>query len=191
MSELNNKYQKGKIYRIYCEDECYIGSTIEPYLSNRFSNHKSKYKKLLKGYTSFLLFEKYGVDNCKIELIEDFPCENKHQLTAREGYYIRNTNCVNKIVIGRSQKEYYNETPEFRDKKKLYYEEHKNEHKEKMKEYYEENKEEYKEIRKIYYQEHKDEIKEKRKEIIKCECGSEITKSNLSNHRKTKKHNSI
>ena len=45
----DNKYKRGKIYRIYCEDECYIGSTIEPYISNRLSGHKKAYKYFLNG----------------------------------------------------------------------------------------------------------------------------------------------
>jgi hypothetical protein len=27
--------------------------------------------------SSFSLFDKYGLDNCKIELVEVFPCESK------------------------------------------------------------------------------------------------------------------
>jgi hypothetical protein len=44
--------------------------------------------------SSKILFEKY--DDVRIELIEEYPCKNKMQLNKREGYYIRNNDCVNK-----------------------------------------------------------------------------------------------
>jgi hypothetical protein len=53
--------------------------------------------------SSKILFEKY--DDVRIELIEEFPCENKMELNAREGYYIRTLDCVNKVIPGRTQKE--------------------------------------------------------------------------------------
>ena len=33
------------------------------------------------------LFEKYGVENCKIILIEKYPCNDKDDLVAREEYW--------------------------------------------------------------------------------------------------------
>lgn len=96
-----NKYERGKIYKITNEgyNECYIGSTVNK-LSQRMSLHRETYKKWLetgKGLcTSFYLFNTYGVDNCKIELVEEIPCKNIHQLRQREGFYIRTTECVNK-----------------------------------------------------------------------------------------------
>jgi hypothetical protein len=32
---------------------------------------------------------KYGIENCKIELVEAYPCENKEELRKREGYWIK------------------------------------------------------------------------------------------------------
>ena len=46
------------------------------------------------------MFDEYGTENCKIELIEEYPCENKIQLQKREGFHIQNTHCVNKRVEG-------------------------------------------------------------------------------------------
>ena len=56
---------------------------------------------------SYDLFNEYGVENCKIELIEYFKCDTLQELRRKEGEYIENTDCVNKLVAGRTYKEYY------------------------------------------------------------------------------------
>ena len=105
-------YSKGKIYKItdIGYNECYYGSTIQP-LSKRIGKHRSDYKRYKDGkcnnVTSFILFDKYGVENCKIELVEDCDCKTKEELHKREGFYIRNNECVNKVITGRTWKEYY------------------------------------------------------------------------------------
>ena len=33
------------------------------------------------------LFAEFGYENCKIELIELYPCNSKAELHAREGFY--------------------------------------------------------------------------------------------------------
>jgi hypothetical protein len=58
------------------------------------------------------IFDEYGLENCKIELVELFPCTCKAELEAREGFYIKNNECVNRITVGRTQKEYYEENKE-------------------------------------------------------------------------------
>jgi hypothetical protein len=101
-------YKLGKIYMIYSienPEDRYYGSTTQP-LSKRFYGHTKE-----NTSTSKLLFEKYGVDGCKIELVEDFPCETKEQLCAREGHYIRTNICVNKKISGRTSKETRQEQP--------------------------------------------------------------------------------
>jgi len=97
-------YQLGKIYKISSrngEDEHYIGSTTKPTLAQRMNDHKQQYKrwKLGKGkyVSSFSLFDKYGVDNCKIILLESYACNSKDELRAREDDWIKETNHVNKI----------------------------------------------------------------------------------------------
>ena len=73
-------YTKGKIYKIVPneienESDIYIGSTTKEYLSQRMATHKVGYlhwKKSNEGFLSvFDLFEKYGIDNCKIILLEN------------------------------------------------------------------------------------------------------------------------
>jgi len=92
-------YNNGKIYKIVNDisDELYIGSTTYS-LKDRMNGHISKWKSG-SGTSSGLLFDKYGVDNCVIKLIESHACENKKQLCEREECW-RNffkTKCVNKI----------------------------------------------------------------------------------------------
>ena len=106
----NNKYKNGKIYRItdVGYNKFYVGSTVSS-LSTRIGKHRAEYKDLLKGgkrsCSSFILFNDFGVDNCKIELIEYYPCDNVMELRKREGYHIENTVCVNKNMPGRSKSE--------------------------------------------------------------------------------------
>lgn len=103
-------YFESKIYRIVptCEHEegdVYIGSTTQP-LQNRIAAHRSHYKNKSGKCSSHTLFEKYGMDNCKIELIEDYPCKTGGELVAREGEIQRSCQCVNKNISGRTHAEY-------------------------------------------------------------------------------------
>ena len=47
--------------------------------------------------------KKYGFDNFYIELIENYPCECKEEMAAREGYWIRQIGTLNATVAGRTQ----------------------------------------------------------------------------------------
>ena len=85
-----DRYQKGKIYKIANNgyNKCYLGSTCEE-LSQRMARHRRRYKAYLNEAdvhcSSFHLFDEFGVENCKIELIEDHPCSNKEELLKQEG----------------------------------------------------------------------------------------------------------
>jgi hypothetical protein len=116
--EINNKYQNGKIYKI-CdinETEIYIGSTTQP-LYKRLSKHKGNYKEWMNKthnfITSFKLFEKFGLENCQIILIENYPCKSKEELNAREAYHIRLNNCVNKIIPGRTHSQWQQDNKQY------------------------------------------------------------------------------
>ena len=104
-------YQKTKIYKIesHLGDKIYVGSTAKEYLSQRFQQHKVQYKRWKNGvgvkYTSFELFDEYGLENCNIVLIEACLCNSKDEKNAKEGHYIKTLNCVNKVVVGRTREE--------------------------------------------------------------------------------------
>ena len=109
-------YGKGKIYLIeptvpYEEGEIYYGSSTMELLSMRFADHRRGFKCYKNGkYHKILvydLFDKYGVDNCKITLVELYPTNTKDELLAREAFYIRNHKCVNKSIPLRKDAEYY------------------------------------------------------------------------------------
>ena len=124
-------YSKGQIYKIWdiAFTKCYIGSSVQP-LSKRFQKHKSDYKRYLYGNSSyttvFLLFEEFGVGNCKIFWEEDCPCNSKKELEKREGEIQKANNCVNKFIAGRSKEEYYEDNKEtILEKNSIYYTENK------------------------------------------------------------------
>ena len=105
-------YQNSKIYKIESitgEGEIYIGSTTKKYLSQRMQTHKNDYIQWKKGKhrktASYDIFDLYGVENCKITLLENVECQSKDQLREREGYYIRTLKCVNKYIAGRNKEE--------------------------------------------------------------------------------------
>jgi hypothetical protein len=113
---VDEKYQQGKIYKIVSPNNemSYVGSTINT-LNDRLSQHKYDYACCIKGtcrfVTSFGIFEKFGVDNCKIELIETFPCNSRLELEKREGEIIQvaklaQSEIVNQLIAGRTNLEY-------------------------------------------------------------------------------------
>ena len=145
MEKVENKYQRGKIYKIISNqtDDVYIGSTIEECLSNRLSKHKSHYRMWTnKKYTYLSSYEIIKYDDCKIILNEKFACNSRDELRAREQYFIDNNTCINMIksYIGMSKIEY----------RKTYYEEHREQKKQYQTEYYNQNHEYYKEYSKEY-----------------------------------------
>ena len=92
-------YENGQIYMIWSPhtDKVYIGSTTQP-LHKRFHDHKHNHA-LYRRTTANKI-----IDCCdaKIELIEDYPCANKAELNRREGEIMRERNCVNRRVAGRT-----------------------------------------------------------------------------------------
>ena len=72
---------KGKIYKIVDNgyNDMYIGSTTKS-LSQRMAQHRYNYKSQQNNITVYKIFDKYGVENCKIELIEEFYYINREYL---------------------------------------------------------------------------------------------------------------
>jgi ribosome-interacting GTPase 1 len=97
-------YARAKVYKIINpdnSDECYVGSTVQS-LIDRFSGHKYDYIRWksnisTKYMSSFKLFEKYGVENCQIVLLEACEVTCKIELLQREQHYIKTIQCVNQI----------------------------------------------------------------------------------------------
>ena len=202
-------FSKSQIYKIVDVgfNLCYIGSTVEK-LYVRMVRHRSHYKSYLKGqhnYVSlFKIFDKYGVDNCKIYLVENYPCQSKEELTAREGEHQKNIACVNKRMEGRTNKQWQQDNREtICMKHKQYYQDNKSDLQKKNKEYYEYNKEDISSKRKEHrknhpelireqeqqaYQRNKEQKNRRRRERVECDCGAVVCRAELSRHRKTQKH---
>jgi hypothetical protein len=153
--------------------ETYIGYTTQE-LDRKLRAHKSDYNKWLRGkklyLTSFVLFEKYGFENCKITLVDDNNVYDTPQ--QKKAHYIHLIECCNKNIIGQTPLEYrainkdklkeqsklYGENN--KDKKKLYRDNNKDKIREQQKQYDETNKEKKIEYQKVWRDENKDKTKE-------------------------------
>ena len=48
-------------------------------------------------------FDEFGVENCKMVLIEECQCQNRKQLEKKEGGYIENDKSrLNRCIVGRT-----------------------------------------------------------------------------------------
>ena len=168
---MDNGYERGKIYviRSHKTPLIYVGSTIEPLLSNRLSKHKGHYKRYKNG-RNVSYCASYDIieidEDCYIELYEDYPCENRQQLRKREGQVIRELDCINKVVAGRTRKEHYNENKErllaiSREWRENNPEYHKQHGKKYNKQYYLDNKEKLKEKSHQWYENNKEKVRER------------------------------
>ena len=156
-------YQNGKIYciRNTKSNDIYVGSSCEPYSSKRMVKHRSNAKN--ERDRNMLLYQKMndlGIENFYIELIENYPCESKDQLRAREKHYIREMATLNKRIETRTDKEWREDNKEYiQEWKKQHYENNKDEINKKSKQYREENKDKIKQRSKNYYEQNKEQIK--------------------------------
>jgi hypothetical protein len=89
-------------------DPCYIGSTTKS-LIDRFNSHIKKYKRWKinnKNFiSSFILFDKYGIENCEIILMDDYNINNKIELLKREQHWIDLTDNINQCKAYKSKQE--------------------------------------------------------------------------------------
>lgn len=164
-------YEFGKIYKIISDktSDIYIGSTSEPMLSRRIQCHKTHYKMYCEEkYHYITSFEVLKFDDAEIILLENFPCESRNQLKARERHYIDELECVNKFIPTRTNKE-YKQIEKCKEYNRKYYDENKD----KMKDYYQSN---------------KSKIKERNDVNCICECGRTIRHGEKSEHVKSMIH---
>ena len=189
-----NRYEHGKIHNIVDVgyNKCYIGSTCEK-ICRRMERHKTSYNRFLKGkynkIRSFEIFEEYGFENCKIELIELYPCNTKEELRKREGHYIENTDCINKYLAGRTKKEYHNTYKTyFNELNKHNYFNNRDKYLEMRKINHEQNKERDNQKSKDNYYKNKETIQETRRVRHSCDCGSYFTINHRARHFQSQKH---
>jgi len=196
-------YSKGKIYKIVVDTDKeykpYVGSTIEE-LCRRFSGHLGSYRNWKNGRkklsSCYDLFDKFGIENCKIILLEEYPCDSKMKLLMKEREWFDKIECCNRCRPKRTEEELKNENKEnYQRRLELnpnYNQEHYQKHKEQIikqhKIYREANKELISEKQKEWYQKNKNKIAEQHKETFTCDCGSISTIGNKSRHERSLKH---
>ena len=180
-------YKNGKIYKIepiceHDEGDVYIGSTTKQYLSQRMTAHRGNYKrfkynKVNKRVRAFDLFDKYGIENCDIILIEQVEANSIDELHIREAHYIKTIKCNNKMIPTRTQQEW-------RDENKEKMKQYRDDHKDKQKQYWKNHKDKYAQLKHQRYQEKKEELNQKGL----CQCGSVYSQVHKLRHERTKKH---
>ncbi len=216
MSE--NKYNNSKIYLIKCRLDnnlIYVGSTVHS-LNKRWKEHKNAAIYYKKKNLLHKKMNELGHKYFNIELIINYPCENKEELFKLEGEYIKKLSTLNKKIEGRKIKEYREDNRELiKEKNKEYREQNKELIKEKNNEYREQNKEKIKEYReqnkikiyeqqkeyriinkyvrnkicKDYYYDNKDKILLNKSTPYTCNvCNCTFRTGEKSRHFKTQKH---
>ena len=109
-------FSQGKIYKIVGDDgSTYYGSTTR---TLRLRKGEHGHHKTTTAYQHII--SKMAWD---MILVENFPCESRKELERREGTYILENPCVNRVVVGRTPKEFYDQNREELLKiSKVYYE---------------------------------------------------------------------
>lgn len=175
-------YSQGKIYRICLpgmEEFCYVGSTVLE-LSERIKSHK--YSASCKDGYKFASCIFFTDDNEPIiELLEEFPCETKQELLARE-----------KIWCDKYPDRVNKNPPILTDEERLI------RSREIALKYFNKNKEKQRAAHRAYLAKNKEEQNEKNRlrmaekretgffsEKIKCEvCQKEISRNGLARHKR-------
>ena len=112
---------QAKIYKITNDynDDVYIGSTCDT-LGRRFSKHKSDSKQEKHIHKPlYRLINDIGFDRFRIQLIDNYLCEDKYMLKQKEGEYIRQLGTLNKNIAGRTLRE-LQITPEYKEYQQQY-----------------------------------------------------------------------
>ena len=175
-------YENACIYKIkhnedYDDENIYIGSTCD--IIKRRNKHKTRCNNENDKSHNVPLYQYIrdngGWDAFVLIKIHDYKCNSKSELEIEERKMIDMLKPkLNKIIPTRSHKEWCEDNKEVLA--------------EKSKEYKEANKQVILEKAKQYNRANKDIISEKRKEKCKCDiCGAEVRKSDLSQHKRTKK----
>jgi hypothetical protein len=199
----------GHIYKIIADNDetkmPYIGSSTQKLLSARMKNHRDDYKAFKDGKktsftASFILFDEFGIQNCKIVLLQSYQVSSKDELRAREQEWIDKIPNCNKYKAFRTEeqkKEYQrnydkqyaiDNREKILKQKKVYAEEHKEERAEYYTKWRADNREKLLEDKKADYQKNKEKYLTLKAVKITCECGTVCSKGNLPAHKKSKQH---
>ena len=83
---MENIYHRSCIYRMVCHDLSYYISCTTQTLENRLINHKQLAKSGVNKVYEYI--NTIGWDDVIIECIEEYPCQTKKELLAREKHYL-------------------------------------------------------------------------------------------------------
>lgn len=158
-------YQQARIYQIWSieTEKIYIGSTCSP-LRVRLAQHVYDYKRFLNGMSPFISsFEILKEEHYDIELVENFPCNSKEELHARENHWIRE---FKEIAVNRKGAKTGMTQQEI------------------QKEYREKNREKIL----LHHKKYNEKNKEKWAEKVDCFCGGRYTLGRKNEHFRTNKH---
>jgi hypothetical protein len=205
-------YKKGVIYKLVSQDlevpEIYVGSTTN--FNQRRQRHKSACANINDKKSDIRVYQ-YIRENGDWEmwdmiLVEEYPCENRLQLLARERYHIEQLKSkLNCCIPTRTRKEHYQECHEeiLKQKKeyrqnnlekvrgwdKKHYEENKDKIRDRQKVYAEGHKVEKSITDKKYREENKEKVDANKKMIIHCDdCDIDYQKNNTYQHIKSIQH---
>lgn len=164
-------YQNGKIYKIECTlpdvEGCYVGSTCKKYLCDRMTGHRSDAKNEKKKQSRiYQTMREHGIPNFKIVLIEEFPCNSKDELRAREEHWIKELKAewnMMKAIIAMDKASYKHD----------HYEKNIDAYKARGRSHYEKNKELYKARR----DQNRDKINEKARDYYQRKNSEKIFNS--------------
>jgi len=178
------EWSKCIIYKIWKDDDFYVGSTTD--FTNRKRQHKqscSNEKDKAYNYKIYqTIREKGGWTAWQMTPLEEYKeCQTQVQARIREEEWrvkIQANLNSRKCFGAETRQEYVIQ----------YQQENKEQIAEKNKEYYNVNKEKMNKNSKEYAQINKEQIIEKRKGKYECVCGSTLCKGEKTRHEKTKKH---
>ena len=200
------EWSKCIIYKIWKDDDFYVGSTTD--FTNRKRGHKCSCNSEKDKAYNFKIYqtirEKGGWIAWQMTPLEEYK-ECKSQIEARireEEWRVKlNAQLNMRKAFGAETRQEYDKQyrEEHRDKINERQKKYNDEHRDKMKIHYEANKEK----KQLYHQEHKEEILEYQKQYhqdnkekihtyknqkFKCNCGGKYTQSNKSTHEESIKH---
>ena len=167
------EYADGKIYKITGSGLTYYGSTIQ-------SLYDREYTHIHNNTTSSRIIIEKG--DFELVLVENFPCENKPELLARERWFIENNDCVNIRLPITSEEE-----------KRLYYCEYSKQYAAAHPAEIIAARQQYAATHKEYFQTYRDEnrdmFKQKQNTKFTCTCGGKYTSANKARHLNSPRHN--
>jgi hypothetical protein len=175
--------QVGIIYRIFHNDSDiqYVGMTMKS-LYERWQRHVSEHKSTGGKCSIHHHMLEHGIESFQIVELKKYNVIDEKHLKVYETLWINKLKCVNRNVSFSP----ITNVQRVRVWTKL----NKETSRAQRKQYRETNKEMFQMKNKDYYASNKDVINDKRKnERYLCDCGSELRKSDKSEHLKSVKHN--